>query len=352
MRCVNRRRYQFNAVSTRKITLEESTMKSANACMWVLALLILSLPAVAGVEYDSSINYYQDGGYISVEADGTDDSHISYQSFSGGVGSGWSVTNGESFGLTSGHANAANRNMGVSAQVYSTPANSHFSDARISTEVSNRLTVSPGTSGLVEGDIATLAITIRLDGSLHGEATSWPGKGWSHAGMSAGLEVHDYAIQIDTGEGFWSPSQASFGASSEIEASDVSMPHWQYSYSADWSEYWRTQSNISSEDSYNNSWTTHETSESFHYQAGDHFDTGELTLLFEAIVGHTLDFDATLDLYVNANNDAIAWADFNNTFAFDVSSSVNGLNLDWEVVPEPATMMLLCLGGLFIRRKP
>jgi hypothetical protein len=267
------------------------------------------------------------------------------------VGSGWSVVDGESFGMANGHADAVTLNMGVSAQVYSTPANTNFSDAKIYTAVSNRLTVLPGSSGLADGDVTTLALKIRLDGSLHGEATSWPGKGWSHADMRAGLTVHDYAIQIDTGEGFWSPPQASFGATSEIEASDIYFPYWQYSYSADYSEYWRMDSNIISEQSDDYSWASEETKELFHFQAGDNFDTGELTLLFEAIVGHTLDFDANLALYVNANNDANAWADFNNTFGFNVTSSVDGLNLTWEVVPEPATMLLLCVGGLLLRRK-
>ena len=262
------------------------------------------------------------------------------------------MTNGESFGMTSGYADAANLKLGVKAQMISTPMNNHLSDARISTEASNRLLVTPGTSGLAEGDKTTLAIKVRLDGSLHGEATSWPGKGWSHAEMSAGLNVHDYSIQIDTGEGFYSPSQAFFGASCELEAYDVSFPHWGYSYAANWSEFWRTGSNISDEDSHQNSWSVTELGESFHYQAGDHFDTGELTLLFEATVGHTLDFDADLYLYIDADHDALTWADFGNTFAFDVTPMTSGVGLNWQVVPEPATMLLLCVGGLFIRRKP
>ncbi len=315
-------------------------------------VLIQSYPAFAEVEYDSSINYYQGGQYVSIDSDGSDDSHVSYQSFSGGVGSGWTVNNGESFGLTTGHADAANLNLGVSGQVYSTPANIHLSDARISTSVSNRLTVTPGSSGLSAGDVVALTIKIRLDGTMHAEAISWPGKGWSHAEMSAGLSVHDYAIQIDLGgDGFWSPSQASFGASCELEAYDVSMPHWQYSYSSNWSESWRTESNISAETYHSNSGSTNELGESFHYQAGRSFDTGELTLIFEAIVGHTLDFDANMFLYIDANNDAMTWADFNNTFAFDVTSAVDGLSLNWAVVPEPASLSLLAAGGLALLRR-
>ncbi|MBN1817094.1 MAG: PEP-CTERM sorting domain-containing protein [Sedimentisphaerales bacterium] len=326
-------------------------MKKVEEVMAVLALAILSLQAGAGVEIDSSVNYFQDGEYVSLEGYESDDVRVSYQSFSGGVGSGWTVRDGESFGLTNGYANAGNMSMGVSAQSISTPNNRHLSDASISTSVSNRLTISPGTSGLAEGDTTTLAIHLRLDGSLHGEATSYHGKGWSHAEMRAGLSVHDYAIQIDTGEGFWSPSQASFGASCELEAYDVYQPVWGYNYAANWEESWSIESNITPYDSDQHSWSATELGESFHYEASDHFDTGELTLLVEAIVGHTLDFDADLYVYVDANNDAISWADFDNTFAFSVAPAALGVALAWEVVPEPATMLLLGVGGLLIRRK-
>ena len=317
-----------------------------------LALVLgLSFPAVAGVYYDSSVNYYQDGAYVSVESDGSDDSNVSYQSFSGGVWSGWSIRNGESFGLTSGHADAATLSMGAKAQVISSPANNHLSDARISTEVSNRLTISPGSSGLAMGDVTTLTIKLRLDGSLHTEATSHPAKGWSHAEMNAGLSVIDKAIQIDTGEGFYTPRQASFGASCELESYDVFMPYWGYSYASNWEKSWQIDSNISEGDSYGNSNGITQLGDSFHYQEGLSFDSGELTLTFEAIVGHTLDFDANMFLYIDAANDAMTWADFNNTFAFDVTSSVDGLNLNWEVVPEPASLSLLAMGGLALLRR-
>ncbi|MBE0537233.1 MAG: PEP-CTERM sorting domain-containing protein [Phycisphaerae bacterium] len=316
----------------------------------VLALLLQSSPAAAGVAYYSSINYYQDGAYVSKDAGDTADAHVHYQSFSGGVGSGWSIANGESFGLTTAHADAANLKMGVSAHVYSTPANTHLSDARISTEVSNRVTVSPGSSGLALGDTTTLTIKIRLDGSMHAEATSWPGKGWSHAEMDAGLSVHDYAIQIDTGEGWWSPALASFGASSELEAYDVSKPHWQYSYYGFWDESWDTASNIDTGHSHRAWGEREELSESFHYQEGRHFDTGMLTLEFEAIVGHTLDFEGFLSLYIDAANDSKTWADFDNTLAFAVTAA-DGVRLDWEIVPEPGTLSLLTTGALMLLRR-
>lgn len=318
--------------------------------MAILALLIQAVPAVAEVSYDSSINFYKDGAYDSIESDGTDDSHVSYQSFSGGVGTGWSLVNGESFGFTHGYADAGNLRQGVSAQVISSEDNYHFSDARISTDATNRLTVLPGTSGLAEGDTTVLTLKIRVDGSMHTEATSYPGKGWAHAEMDAGLTVRDFAIQIDTGEGMWTPSQASFGASCELESYDVSFPYWGYNYSSNWDKSWSYDSNIDAGSSYRLSDGVTYLGDSFHYQEGLSFDTGEITLTFEAIVGHTLDFESNMYLYVDANNDAMAWADFDNTFAFDVIAA-NGVGLQWQVVPEPATILLLGAAGLFIRRK-
>lgn len=320
------------------------------ATLAILAMVVLPSLAVADVSYDSSINFYKNGADDYIDSDGSDDSHISYQSFSGGVGTGWSLVNGESFGFTHGYANAGSLKQGAFAQVISSETNNHFSDARMSTEASNRLTVLPGTSGLAKGDTTILTLTIRVDGSMHTEATSWPGKGWAHAEMDAGLSVRDYAIQIDTGEGMWTPSQASFGASCELESYEVYQPIHGHNYSSNWDKSWSYDSNIDAGSSYRISDGVSYYNESFHYQEGLSFDTGEITLTFEAIVGHTLDFESNMYLYVDANNDAMVWADFSKTFGFNVTAA-DGVALQWQTVPEPATMLLLALGGLVLRRK-
>lgn len=333
-------------------------MKSTG-CLWLAAvaavavLLIQSQPAGAGAEYDSSINYYKNGGYAWKNASDESDTRVSYNSFAGGVGTGWSISNGEAMAFAGGRADAGSLSLGAYAQVVSTPSNSHLSDARMSVAASNRLTIMPGSSGLQIGDVTLLTLKLRLDGHMHSEAISYPGSSWSHAEMSAGLSVYDYAIQIDTGEGYWTPSLASFGASCELESYHVYKPYWGYGYSSLKDKSWDYYTNTGDEDEYDNYTEVEETDESFHFQDGLPFDTGLLTLTFEAIVGHTLDFEADLYLYVDAANDAEISANFDNTFAFDVTpdDSVSGLDLSWQTVPEPATLLLLALGALALRKK-
>lgn len=314
-------------------------------------LMFQTLPTMAGVDYDSSINYYQSAAYQSIDSDGSAETQISYQSFSGPVGSGWTVGSTESFGLTSGYANAGDFSMGVSSQVISGASNTHLSDARISTSITNSLTILPGSSGLNYGDTTNLIIKLSLDGTMHAEAASWPKKGWSHAEMSAGLSVKDGAIEIDTGEVRYVPTQAFFGASCELEAYDVYMPYWGRSYSSSWEESWQMGSNISDTVSHSYSDEINGNAESFHYQSEYSFDTGELTLVFQAIVGHTLDFSADLYTYIDANNDAQTWAEFGNTFSLDVTSEVPGVNLNWQLIPEPATISMLMIGAALLRRR-
>jgi hypothetical protein len=128
------------------------------------------------------------------------------------------------------------------------------------------------------------------------------------------------------------------------------MPFWKHSYSYNSDKYWTYSSNIDEGNSYRDPGGDSYFDESFHYQESLSFDTGVITLAFEAIVGHTLDFESNMYLYVNAANDAMAWADFGNTFAFDVFSA-DGVALQWQTIPEPATILLLGAACLFLRRK-
>ncbi len=284
---------------------------------------------------------YEPGNFSSSDSSGA------YISYSRPVGDMLTIGEGKSYSTASGYADARNLKLGVSAWAISRPGNGTFTDAFMNTGASNRFTVLPGTSGLSTGDTTTLQLSIRLDGALFADARSWPGSGWAHADMSAGLSIYDYGISVSNGEGWSSPKLASFGASSKLEASNVYKPYWGYSYSSPWEESWATESNISSRSSHSNSSENRELGEGMYYKANHHFDTGLLTLSFEAIVGHTLDVEAFLNTYVNANNEGEALADFDNTFAFGVTPTTNGLLVDWETGPQPVPLPggLLLLGS-------
>lgn len=320
------------------------------------ALVILlgqSSQAFGYAAYNAWGNYNL-GDYSSSDSD---DSYVHYQS--NVAGDYFVIENGKSFAWSSGYADSASMDLGAKGHALSTPTNNIFTSSWMATEVSNRFRVLPGTSGLEIGDVTTLQLNIRLDGSLHAEATSYPGKGWAHAEMDAGLSIHDYSIQeCMAGDGCWSPAQASFGASGEVEAYDVYAPYWGYSYASSWEESWDTSSNSSDEVSHRASGGSTEYGDSFHYEEGFYFDTGTLTLEFEAIVGNPLDIEAYIYTYVDANQDAESWADFSNTLALGMTPTVAGAQIQWNVgpqaVPLPGALPLLgsgLLGLIGLRRR-
>ncbi|NLF31039.1 MAG: PEP-CTERM sorting domain-containing protein [Planctomycetes bacterium] len=328
-----------------------------------MCVVLAVLTALAGhpdgargaAAYDVYLNYYRDGQTQSVEAEGEDDIRVSYSSVGvvvpPGGGLGFSILDGESYCWAHGRADAAALDLGVRATALSTPQNGRFSDVRVYTEASNRFTVLPGTSGLAEGDTTLLTLTLRLDGSMHTEARSYPASSWAHADMDASFEIIDQGNRIDTGEGWYTPSVASFGATCELEAYHVSFPYWGYAYASPWEAWWNLESNAAADQSYDFAHTQKENTQGMLFTSSRSFDTGTLTIEFEAIVGHTLDVSAYLETYVNANHDAQASADFYNTFAFAVDPTVQGVQIGWEVTPEPAGLTLLGLGGLALLRR-
>ena len=320
----------------------------------VLAILLgQSSQVFAYAEYYAWGNY-NSGDYRSSDSD---DSYVHYQS--NVAGDYFVIEEGKSFSWASGSADSTNLNLRAYGHALSTPTNNFLTNAQMSAEASNRFMVLPGTSGLGIGDVTTLQLTVRVDGTLHAEATAWPGAGWAHAEMDAGLTIHDYSIQECMGDdGCWSPPQASFGASGEVEAYDVNFDYWDHTFSSSWEESWNTSSNISPEDSHRLSGWEEQLGESMHYEVDRFFDTGSLTLEFDATVGNPLDIEAYIYTYVDASQDAEAWADFGNTFAFEITPTVEGARIAWGVdshaVPLPGALPLLGAGllGLFgLRRK-
>lgn len=283
-------------------------------------------------------------------------------SFSRPVGDMLSIGDNKSYATSSGYADAGKLRMGISASAVSRPQNNYFTSSYIATTATNRATILPGTSGLSAGDTTRLQLTMKLDGTLGADARSYPGKGWVHAEFDAGFAISDSSVTIcGPGEvGCWSPQLAFFGASGEAEAYDVYGPGWGYNYSNHWSESWSYGSNITPETSHDLAGGTKEQGVGMYYDWGRSFDTGYLTLVFEAIVGHTLDIESYLEAYVDANNDAESFADFDKTLAFGLTPT-NGVVLGWEIgnpvppaenavppgpeaVPEPSSMLLVGAG--------
>lgn len=261
-----------------------------------------------------------------------------------------SLENGEGYSATSGRADASNLHLGSYTSAISTPDN-YRADSRMYTKASNRFTVSPGTSGLSNGDAVTLELSVSLDGSLYAAGTPHPGTSdGAQADVTAGLAIFDgYSNQI-----------VDFDAAGQMWGITAwLMSTGKFIFSSGWTESWQANSNISSGISHTDSGRYSD------YGGGEHaashfFDTGLLDLQFEAIVGQTLDVDFFLNIQVYAGGDMQARSDFNNTFAFGLSSTVEGAQIDWEIppqaqpVPLPGGLMLLgsgLLGLLGLRRR-
>ena len=325
--------------------MKKSCLTAAGATALVILLGQSSQVFGSAYYYTRSYYKYDTPDYVSREASDNDASYVHYDSgASGDWLIGLSLERGEGYAASSGRADAANLNLGAHTWAISMQ-DTYRAEGSMLTKASNSFTVTPGTSGLSNGDAVTLELGFGLDGSLFVAGTPHPGtSGSASADMSAGLTIRDeYSNQI-----------AGFDASGEMWGiTSWLMSSGDFLFSSGWEENWQTSTGLSHTDS------DRLTQSGGGEKVDSHsFNTGWLTLEFETFIGQSLFIDASLNTHVATNEEAKARADFYNTLAFGVTSQAPGVEIDWEIdphpVPLPGALPLLgsgLLGLLGLRRK-
>lgn len=254
---------------------------------------------------------------------------------------------------TYGYADAGASRMGASSSAHSWGA-APLTTAQTETEIGNRLIVGAGTSGLKDGDTVRLAMNLRLDGQVNTSAVSYPDNTYAGTHMWAGFRV---AGQGEHGQIDYDNPLMVFGADLEMSAGDVYAPYWKHSYSADMEQSYWGRTNTGQRISFSDSSHRQEQGWAAEYLESFAFDTGLLTLEFDAIIGSELSFLGYLEVWASASGNARAWNDFSHTFGSNVFSLVEGTELNWLIpdlsdspvaVPEPGTVGLLVLGLLAV----
>ncbi|MDX1635219.1 MAG: PEP-CTERM sorting domain-containing protein [Marinobacter sp.] len=262
-----------------------------------------------------------------------------------------------------GYTDAGQTRMGGAAWATS-DGPGYLTESRTINEMTNRATVGAGTSGLQNGDTVRLALNFRLDGVVRNGAEAWPANSYAASNMWASFKVATAeTLPGPNGQSGYALGEelAYFGASMEAEAGDVYLPYWGHSYSATMNQdYWGRSNTGQTLDGSDG--------ESFQgsafswYEQQYNFDTGLLSLEFDAIVGQELLILGYLETWAMAAGTAFTATDFSHTFGNVLTSTIDGIDLDWLIpaasetpvsVPEPQSAMLMALGlaGLVLRRR-
>lgn len=270
---------------------------------------------------------------------------------------------GHSFSEGVGYANAAKLKMGAAARSHSNNFDSELADTfpanqgQVTAEFTNKLRVEAGTSGLSDGDVVQLVLSLRLDGFMDVTTDSSNGDSWAHSKMWAELEVIDTTAGLDNRH-MWE-ELATFYGDMSVETYAV-VNNANLNYGAIHSYAYTATSNTGDEHM-DGKREYDDRNDDVVYHAKYNFDTGVLELTFDVIVGNEISFFGYLETWASTNGTANAKADFSNTFSNSVVSTVDGVVLKWELadgnssapvsVPEPGSFLLMLAGLAGILRR-
>ncbi len=305
------------------------------------ALGSLASEAQAEAQYSASSYYrYQESDYQSHSWSDSDPKHVSFGTGATGPSS-FTLRDGDGYAASWGHADAAALDLGSSSWAVSTP-NNYLAQAQLDATALNHLTITPGTSGLPNGQPVNLQLQVHLDGTLSVSGTPHPGvSDGSTSNVTASLTIHDP-------EGNTLAQLSASGSLSGITS--WSMFTGEFQYGAKWTETWQTQSNIHPADPHNDSDTFSATGGGLK-TASHSLNTGWLLLDFQSTVGQTLNVDALLRTNASASGDCASQSAFGNTLSLALTAYDPGLGLSWEVIPEPASLSLLLFAGPMLLRR-
>lgn len=233
------------------------------------------------------------------------------------------------------------------------PGSSGSYSAKTEVSFSKQVQVGAGLSGLPVGAPVTLTALVRLDGGS--EVGGTVAGGGRH--LSTGDLALDYRIQdlddLVCDEGCRPRTLFSFGYDARI-GYDSAYDQWLRSAWTSGGTLVAGSPTVNGIDFYSDS-----VSPAGHL--ADTVDTGWLVFRYDTFIGHTLEVDGRLDVFMQtyvSNGSSFANGRFHRTFDVDLGSLVAGVELGNELagvtpaVPEPPVVVLMALGlAALLRRR-